>query len=364
MKHPFPFLIVLALLGGLCVFGVLSNSPSQMRMLLIILAASYFLVLIASLFILTLNKNTAAIQTKSQNSSFPPSSSENNTEMQNLLNNLKETQKQLVEQERMASIGMLSAGIAHEIKNPLNFINNFADMTVELLQELKSEIETHLKNVDESIKQEIHGTIEDIVVNCIKINEHGKRAESIIKSMLTQARTADADKTSIDINTLLDEFLNLSYHGMRSQNNTFNVKLERHLDKNIDKIVGFEQNIGRVFLNIINNGLYAAFEKAQKLNKDGVKSSFMPTISIATEQNNEYVIIKIKDNGMGIPDNLKKKIFEPFYTTKPAGQGTGLGLPICYDIVVTDHKGKLDINSIPGEFTEFIIMLPREKEIK
>ena len=269
---------------------------------------------------------------------------------------LKNTQEELIIQEKLASVGMLAAGIAHEIKNPLNFINNFADMTVELLDELKEEIEKPLQNSDEETKQAVNSTIEDIVVNCKKINEHGKRAESIIKNMLVQARASDVEKAPLDVNALLEEYLNLSYHGMRAQNNKVNVKIEKNLDKNIKAVTVNQQSIGRVFLNIINNGLYAANEKAGK--SDG---SFMPTISISSEQNAEYVIIKIKDNGDGIPDNIRQKIFEPFFTTKPVGHGTGLGLPICYDIVVKEHSGVLEVNTAPGEFTEFIIKIPKDK---
>ncbi len=267
---------------------------------------------------------------------------------------LKETQTQLMLQEKLASVGMLAAGIAHEIKNPLNFINNFADMTVELLQELKDEIEKPIENADKETKEAINSTIEDIVVNCKKINEHGKRAESIIKNMLIQSRTSEVEKAPLDVNALLEEYLNLSYHGMRAQNNKTNVKIEKNIDQSIKPITVNQQSIGRVFLNIINNGLYAANEKAEK-----AEPTFMPTISITTLQDEQFVIIKIKDNGNGIPDSVKQKIFEPFFTTKPAGQGTGLGLPICYDIVVKEHNGQLDVNSIPGEFTEFIIKLPK-----
>lgn len=269
--------------------------------------------------------------------------------------NLKDAQQQLVIQEKLASVGLLAAGIAHEIKNPLNFINNFADMTVELLQELKDDIEKPLASADNETKQAVNSTIEDIVVNCKKINEHGKRAESIIKNMLIQARASDVGKAPLDVNSLLEEYLNLSYHGMRAQNNKTNVKIDKELDKTIKPVTADQQSIGRVFLNIINNGLYAANEKAEKIG-----SSFMPTIGIFTSQDDKYVTVKIKDNGNGIPDSIKQKIFEPFFTTKPVGHGTGLGLPICYDIVVKEHHGVLEVNSVPGEFTEFIIKLPKD----
>jgi signal transduction histidine kinase len=257
-------------------------------------------------------------------------------------------------QEKLASVGMLTAGIAHEIKNPLNFINNFADMTVELLDELKEELEKPLENAPEETKQAVNSTIDDIVINCKKINEHGKRAESIIKNMLIQARTSDVEKAPLDINALLEEYLNLAYHGMRAQHNKLNVKIDKNIDKSILPVMVDQQSIGRVFLNIINNGLYAANDKAEKINGD-----FMPTITITSEQDENNVTVKIKDNGNGIPEHIRAKIFEPFFTTKPAGQGTGLGLSICYDIVVSEHGGSLDVVSSPGEYTEFIIKLPK-----
>jgi signal transduction histidine kinase len=192
-------------------------------------------------------------------------------------------------------------------------------------------------------------------VNCEKINEHGKRAASIIQNMLIHARTSKVDKSDIDINSLLEEYLNLAYHGMRAQNSAFNAKFEKNLDKNLGKINANQQSLGRVFLNIINNGLYAANEKAQKINKD-----FIAMITITTSQSDKEVLIKIKDNGNGMPLEVQKKIFEPFFTTKPVGQGTGLGLPICYDIVVNELQGKLDVVSKEGEYTEFTITIPKE----
>lgn len=279
---------------------------------------------------------------------------EKNKQCETLEQNLKDIQQQLMIQEKLASVGMLTAGIAHEIKNPLNFINNFADMTVELLDELKEELEKPLENAPEETKQAVNSTIDDIVINCKKINEHGKRAESIIKNMLIQARTSDVEKAPLDINALLEEYLNLAYHGMRAQNNKLNVKIDKNIDKTILPVMVDQQSIGRVFLNIINNGLYAANDKAEKINGD-----FMPTITITSEQDENNVTVKIKDNGNGIPEHIRTKIFEPFFTTKPAGQGTGLGLSICYDIVVSEHGGSLDVVSSPGEYTEFIIKLPK-----
>ncbi len=354
-KSPLSLLIVLILIGGIGFAVFLQNV-----LLAIALAIATLLAFI--LLALALNESPSANEPVSQKEislNQPETKTVLQDDHQQLITaeqNLKDVQQQLMIQEKLASVGMLAAGIAHEIKNPLNFINNFADMTVELLDELKEELAKPLQDVDEETKQAVNSTIDDIVINCKKINEHGKRAESIIKNMLIQARTSEVEKAPLDVNALLEEYLNLAYHGMRAQNNKMNVKIEKHLDKNIKPIMADQQSIGRVFLNIINNGLYAANEKAEQLD-----SSFMPTITIASEQNEKQVIIKIRDNGNGIPENLRKKIFEPFFTTKPAGQGTGLGLPICYDIVVDEHSGSLDVVSTPGEFTEFIIVLPKDK---
>ncbi len=273
---------------------------------------------------------------------------------------LKVAQEQLIKQEKLASIGMLTAGIAHEIKNPLNFVNNFSDMTVELVEELKEELEK-TQNLEPAQKESIEGIVEDIGTNCKKINEHGKRAESIIKNMLIQTRSSDVDKSPIDVNQLLDEYLNLAYHGLRAQNNKFNAKMEKQFDGALPKITASPQSMGRVFLNIINNGLYAANEKADQYTSKLLNTIFMPTITINTTQDENNLIIKIKDNGNGIPETVRTKIFEPFFTTKPAGQGTGLGLPICYDIITKEHGGKLEVASKEGEFSEFIITLPKDK---
>ena len=347
-QSPVSILILLIFIGGCCFAFYQQNY---------VMGVAFIIALIFAIILMTLALKAATVAplsdlTSNQNNL---NATLNANELSQCEQNLKDTQAQLILQEKLASVGMLAAGIAHEIKNPLNFINNFADMTVELLDELKDEIEKPMQNADEETKQAVNSTIEDIVVNCRKINEHGKRAESIIKNMLIQARSSEVEKSPLDVNALLEEYLNLSYHGMRAQNNKTNVKIVKNLDSTIKPITVDQQSIGRVFLNIINNALYAANDKADKLD-----SSFMPTISITTEQDEQYIIIKIKDNGNGIPENIKQKIFEPFFTTKPAGQGTGLGLPICYDIVVKEHLGALDVNSAPGEFTEFLIKLPKD----
>jgi len=276
---------------------------------------------------------------------------------QEALLTIQKSKKQLIAQDKMASIGILTAGIAHEIKNPLNFINNFSEMTVEMLNELKGEL-NKIENIPADIKESIEGIIEDIDSNCNKINEHGKRAESIILNMLLQSRSSKAEKSLTNVNQLLDEYLNLAYHGMRAINNQFNAKIEKDLSHKIPDITISPQTIGRVLLNIINNGLYAANDKRDKMSDPAKAAQFMPTLSIRTEMDDNFVIITIKDNGEGIPDELKEKIFEPFFTTKPIGQGTGLGLHICHEIIVDEHKGQLEINTELGNYTEFVIKLP------
>lgn len=280
---------------------------------------------------------------------------EQNQQLEETMTHLKDAQHQLILQEKMASIGVLTAGIAHEIKNPLNFINNFSDMTVEMLDELKEEIE-QLKEIPQDAKEIIEGIIEDIAVNCNKINEHGKRAESTVKNMLIQSRQQDDQAEPTDVNKLVDEYLNLAYHGMRAQDTDFNIKMVKELDPNLPQVKLSQQNMGRVILNIINNGLYAANDK--KTTGKDIPEDFMPTITVSTRADEKYVYISIKDNGSGISEAGLKKIFEPFFTTKPAGVGTGLGLPICYEIVVEDHKGELTVKSELNKWTEFTIHLP------
>lgn len=280
-----------------------------------------------------------------------------NLRLQETMTHLKEAQNQLILQEKMASVGMLTAGIAHEIKNPLNFITNFSDVTIELIKELKSALE----DVDalSTEKQEtIRSILEDITTNCQKINEHGKRAASTVKNMLIQSRSQKDEKTETDLNKLVEEYLNLAYHGMRAQDSNFNIKIVKELSTNLTPIVVSQQSVGRVILNIINNGLYAANEKREKLGKDA--GDFMPTITVKTREDEKFVYIHIRDNGVGIPPESRQKIFEPFFTTKPSGVGTGLGLPICYEIIVEDHKGELRVESEVNQYTEFTIALPKK----
>jgi signal transduction histidine kinase len=278
---------------------------------------------------------------------------------------LKKTEELLKVREKMAAIGLLTAGIAHEIKNPLNFVNNFARLNMELLKELKDEIEQITAHIEKSnppkewvdAKATIDAIIADIQVNCEKIQEHGQRAESTAHNMLAQSRQQEpTEKESVSINKLLEDYANLAYHGMRALNTNYNIKFEKNLDPNIPSIKIFPNAMGRVFLNIINNGMYAANQKRENLSEP---ATFTPTVTLTTLDEPNQVVIKIKDNGTGIPESQRQKIFEPLFTTKPPGKGTGLGLAICHDIVVKNHGGELKVDSAVGDYTEFTIILPK-----
>jgi two-component system, NtrC family, sensor kinase len=257
-----------------------------------------------------------------------------NNELHKVNNELKDTQVQLVQQEKLASLGALTAGIAHEIKNPLNFVNNFAELSNELLEELKSA----------GSEEEKNGIMEMLKQNLEKINHHGKRADGIVKSMLEHSRNGTGEKQPTDINKLCDEYLNLAYHGMRAGVKDFNCTMERHFAENLPKINVVPQDIARVLLNLINNAFYSMKDKPGA------------NLTLTTLAKANSVIIKIKDNGTGIPEDVKQKIFEPFFTTKPAGSGTGLGLSLSFDIIKA-HGGKIEVNSEEGVGTEFIISL-------
>lgn len=259
---------------------------------------------------------------------------------------LQSTQNKLVTQEKLASLGALTAGIAHEIKNPLNFINNFSDLSAELLEELKEEFKNN--NTEEVLT-----IANDLKQNLEKINQHGKRADSIVKSMLLHSRGNSGEKTLTDINDLLDQYVALAYHGLRAQNKSFNVKIEKDFDSSLDRVNVVPQDIGRVFLNIINNACYAAYDKKKKSSEE-----FSPILKVSTRSANGNAEIVIADNGNGIPEEIVDKIFQPFFTTKPTGEGTGLGLSLSYDIVVKIHGGELKVNTKLGNGSEFIIQLP------
>ncbi len=259
---------------------------------------------------------------------------------------LKTTQTQLIQSEKMASLGELTAGIAHEIQNPLNFVNNFSEVNREMIDELKAELKGG--NVAEAL-----AIADDIGQNQDKINHHGKRADSIVKGMLQHSRTGSGEKALTNINALADEYMRLSYHGLRSKDKNFNAEMSTHFDPHLAKINIIPQDMGRVLLNLFNNAFYAVNQKQKNVGAD-----YKPVVSVATSSENGQVIIRVKDNGVGIADAIKEKIMQPFFTTKPTGEGTGLGLSLTYDMVVKGHGGNIQVNSTEGEGTEFIIQLP------
>ena len=272
-----------------------------------------------------------------------------NVVLENTLTKLKSTQAQLIQSEKLASLGELTAGIAHEIQNPLNFVNNFSELSVELIGELREERSKQEGRRDEGLEDEI---LSDISQNLEKITHHGKRASSIVKGMLEHSRMSSNVKELTDINALTDEYLRLSYHGLRAKDKSFNALLKTNFDENIEKINIVSQDIGRVILNLITNAFYAVNEK-KKGNPDGYK----PTVSVSSKKIDTKIEIKINDNGSGIPEKVLDKIFQPFFTTKPTGQGTGLGLSLSYDIIKA-HGGTLECESVVGEGTTFMIKLP------
>lgn len=267
---------------------------------------------------------------------------------------LKEAQAQLIQAEKMASLGQLTAGIAHEIKNPLNFINNFSELSIDLAKELAEELENQKDRLDSKSLDYINEILGDISHNVTKINEHGKRADSIVKGMLLHSRGKAGEKQKTNINDLVAEYLNLAYHGFRAQDSSFNIKMETDYDQNIGSINIVPQNISRVLLNIFNNGCYSVNEK-----KKEKKDSYSPIIKVTTKDLGEKVEIIIRDNGKGIPQDIIDKVFNPFFTTKPTGKGTGLGLSLSYDIIVQEHKGEIKVSSEVGEFAEFTITIPK-----
>jgi two-component system NtrC family sensor kinase len=266
---------------------------------------------------------------------------------------LKLTQQQLVQSEKMASLGELTAGIAHEIQNPLNFVNNFSDVNKEMLEELKAESAKPKAKRNEKLENEL---INDLIGNEEKINHHGKRADAIVKGMLEHSRTGTGEKQLTDLNVLCDEFLKLSYHGLRAKDKNFNAELITHFDGDLPKANVSQQDIGRVMLNLFNNAFYAVNEKSKTAGPD-----YKPQVSVLTSSppsGGRGVVVLVRDNGNGIPHAIKDKIMQPFFTTKPTGEGTGLGLSLSYDIVVKGHGGSISIDTKEGEFTEFTITLP------
>jgi signal transduction histidine kinase len=264
------------------------------------------------------------------------------------LSELKSTQSQLIQSEKMASLGELTAGIAHEIQNPLNFVNNFSDVNTELIEELGEQLAT-------GNMQQAKMTANDIKENEQKINHHGKRADAIVKGMLQHSRSSSGIKEPTDINALADEYFRLAYHGLRAKDKSFNATMKTDFDESIGNLKIIPQDIGRVILNLITNAFYVVDEKKNAL-AISAGQTYEPTVSVSTKKVNDKVLISVKDNGNGIPQKVLDKIFQPFFTTKPTGQGTGLGLSLAYDIIKA-HGGELKVQTKEGEGSEFTISL-------
>ncbi len=307
------------------------EKQGRVRMYSLLIALSVFLLFGAVLLYSYLQKRKANLLLASQKE-----------QIESILEKLKTTQNQLIQSEKLASLGELTAGIAHEIQNPLNFVNNFSEVSAELVQEIKEERQKPKENQDESLVDEIFN---DISQNLEKIMVHGKRASSIVKGMLEHSRTSIGEKELTDINALADEYLRLAYHGLCAKDNSFNSDFKTDFDENLPKIEVIPQDIGRVLLNLINNAFYAT---------KGVKN---PLVEIKTERLENSVIVAVKDNGTGMTEDVKSKIFQPFFTTKPTGEGTGLGLSLAYDIVKA-HGGELKLIESEKNGTEFQIILP------
>ncbi|MGI4728357.1 MAG: sensor histidine kinase [Janthinobacterium lividum] len=267
-------------------------------------------------------------------------------ELQHALAELRSTQDQLIQSEKLASLGELTAGIAHEIQNPLNFVNNFSEVSAELIDEMAEELEKG------EIKEAL-SIATDIKQNLEKIRHHGKRADGIVKGMLQHSRNNSGERQLIDVNVLADEYFRLSYHGLRAKDKSFNAAMTTHYQENLPKVNVVPQDTGRVLLNLFNNAFYATQQKAKTAG-----STYKPEVTVNTSFTGTFLVIKVKDNGTGIPEEIREKILQPFFTTKPTGEGTGLGLSLSYDIVVKGHGGKIDVESEEGKGSEFIIKLP------
>jgi signal transduction histidine kinase len=275
-------------------------------------------------------------------------------ELAKSLDDLRTAQDRLVQTEKLASLGQLTAGIAHEIKNPLNFVNNFSAVSAELIDELRDTLKN--ANLDGKLRAEVGELADMLRGNLEKVVQHGKRADSIVKNMLLHSRQGSGEHRPVDINAVVEESLNLAYHGARAEKQGFNITLEKSFDPGAGEVDLFPQEITRVLLNLISNGFYAATKRKAEAN--GV--DYEPTLAAATKSLGDSVEIRIRDNGTGIPPEVKEKMFNPFFTTKPAGEGTGLGLSISHDIIVKQHGGSIEVDTAPGQYTEFRIVLPRK----
>ena len=273
-------------------------------------------------------------------------------ELATSLENLRTTQDRLVQTQKLASLGQLTAGIAHEMKNPLNFVNNFSGVSAELVDELREILKE--ASFNETRRGEITELMDTLRSNLDKVVEHGKRADGIVKNMLLHSHQGSGEHRPVAINSLIEESLKLAYHGARAEKQNFNIMVDQSLDPAAGEVDIFPQEITRVLLNLISNGVYATRDKAAS---DG--ENYKPTLSASTKSLGDRVEIRIRDNGIGIPSEVKDKIFNPFFTTKPAGEGTGLGLSISHDIIVKQHGGSIEVDTKPGEFTEVRVVLPR-----
>jgi len=271
------------------------------------------------------------------------------------LADLRKAQDRLVQTEKMASLGQLTAGIAHEIKNPLNFVNNFSDLSVDLLNELNEAVAPDKLTVAAELRTEIDEITATLKGNLERIAQHGRRADSIVKNMLLHSRTGPSEHREIDLNSTVEEALNLAYHGAREETPGFNITMQKDFDPRAGSIDAFPQELIRVMLNLINNGFDAAHKRAGQT----ADPTFEPTIRLTTTDLGEWVKVRVRDNGTGMTADIRDKIFEPFFTTKPAGEGTGLGLSLSFDIVVKQHGGQLTVISEVDTFTEFAVTLPR-----
>ena len=277
-----------------------------------------------------------------------------NRELEEAMQKLQTAQQTLVTQEKMASLGALTAGVAHEIRNPLNFVTNFAELSIGLAEELREVVTGSRDKLTPGADQEIGELLTDIEDNARKIKEHGDRANSIVDGMLLHSRGVPGERQPTDLNKLLDEYVDLAYHGMRAKDTRFNITIERRYDPAVGVVQVIAQDMSRVFLNLINNACYATDEKRKSAGEE-----FSPTVRVSTKNLDGAVEVRVLDNGRGIPAESLDKVFQPFFTTKPAGEGTGLGLSISYDVVVGAHQGEMRVESEEGEFAEFVITIPR-----